>query len=138
MLLCPLSEFIFNAMKWILHTSVLLLSFIGVSQNPNSIVCSKSISMTSADCSIFKQENTPFAFNLSDKKNYADKYLLTVYNPTTQLNDTYINTSNKYYLTNKLSYNLNNRKMDSFNPSGVSDFKSAVGIGFLNLLFGRF
>lgn len=119
----------------------MLLSFIGFSQNPVSLVLSKPNSTFSYKASSFKLKDVSFALNLSDRKSYADKYFLSVYNPTTQLNDNYVKVSNAYHITNYksfTSYNFNGMKKDSFNPNGVSDMGSALGIGFLNLLFEKF
>jgi hypothetical protein len=127
-------------MKKIFCLSFLLLSFVGFSQNPVSFVLGKPNSSFSSNASTFSLTDFSFALNLTDKKIDIDKYLLTVYNPTTQMNDNYVKVSNQYYLNHYSSfpiYNFNGMKTDSFNPNGVSDFGSAIASGILNLFFEK-
>jgi len=116
---------------------VFLFFFLGCwSQKPTVFVMGKTnrpISFTSTPLKL-----NAFSFTLQDKNNYIDYYTLSVYNPTTRLNDQYIRLNNGYFLSNNKSfsyYNFNGMKMDSFNPNGVSDFGSAIASGLLNLLF---
>lgn len=109
----------------------------GFSQNPLSLALGKSGNKFSDNAHSFNLKELSFGLSLTDKKSYADKYLLTIYNPTTQLNDNYTLVSHKYYNTFP-SYNFNGIKKDSFNPNGVSDFGNALGFGLLNLLFEGF
>jgi len=79
-----------------------------------------------------------FSLSLHHQQKYIDYYTLSLYNPTTQLNDQYVKVSNGYFLSNTKSfpsYNFKGMKKDSFNPYGVSDFGSAIASGLLNLLF---
>ncbi len=127
-------------MKKIFCLAFLLLSFIGFSQNPVSFVLGKTNNPFSSGAPTFSLKDISFSLNLSDKKSYADKYFLSIYNPTTQMNDHYVNVSNQYYLSNYKSfpiYNFDGTKIDSFNPNGVSDFGSAIASGILNLFFGK-
>ena len=81
-----------------------------------------------------------FNLNLSDRKNYADKYWLAVYNPMTQMNDHYVNVGERYYLSNTKSfpiYNFDGTKIDSFNPNGSSDLGSGIVSGLLNLFIDK-
>lgn len=127
-------------MKKIFCLSFFFFGFIGFSQNPVSLVLGKTNSQFSANKPSFSLKDISFNLNLSDKKSYADKYFLTVYNPTTQMNDHYVNVSNQYYLSNYKSfpiYNFDGTKIDSFNPNGVSDLGSAIASGILNLFFEK-
>lgn len=128
-------------MKKFFCLSFLLLSFIGFSQNPVLLVLGKSNRPFSPNAPIFSLKDFSFSLNLTNKNSYADKYLLSVYNPMTQMNDNYVNVSNKYYMTNTKSfslYNFDGTKIDSFNPNGASDFGSAIASGILNLFFEKF
>jgi hypothetical protein len=117
---------------------ILLVSLGGFAQNRTSFVLGKSNPPYSLCFSHLKLNSYSFSLFLHDKKTYLDYYTLSVYNPTTQLNDQYIKVSNGYYLSNNKAfpyYNFNGMKMDSFNPNGVSDFGSAIASGLLNFLF---
>jgi hypothetical protein len=121
--------------------SFLLFSFIGFAQNPVSFVLGKSNRPYSSNVSILSLRDFSFNISLSDRKSYADKYFLTVYNPMTQMNDNYVKVSDRYYLSNYKSfpiYNFNGIKTDSLNPNGVTDFGSAIASGILNLFFEKF
>jgi hypothetical protein len=124
-------------MKKLFCLLFLLLSF---SHNPVSFILVKTNGQFSSNKPTFSLKDIFFNLNLSDKKSYADKYLLTVYNPMTQMNDHYVNVSNQYYLSNTKSfpiYNFDGTKVDSFNPNGVSDLGSGIVSGILNLFFGK-
>jgi hypothetical protein len=128
-------------MKKIFCLSFLLFSFIGFSQNPISLVLGKSNRPFSSNVSILSLKDFSFNLSLSDRKSYADKYFLSVYNPMTQMNDHYVNVSDRYHLSNHKSfptYNFNGIKTDSLNPNGVTDFGSAIVSGILNLFFEKF
>ncbi|WP_284652663.1 hypothetical protein [Flavobacterium terrisoli] len=128
-------------MKNIFCLSFLLLSCIGFSQNPTSFVLGKANRPFSSNVSVLSLKDFSFVVNLSDKRSYADKYFLSVYNPMTQMNDNYVKVNNQYYQTNNKSfpiYNFNGMKTDSLNPNGVSDFGSAIASGILNLFFEKF
>lgn len=60
---------------------------------------------------------------------------LSIYNPTTTLNDSYMLVG-KDYVFNSSSVVLENvtrrNKIDSFNPYGASNVKTAVGLGLVN------
>lgn len=60
------------------------------------------------------------------------------FNPVTGLNDTYIRYQEKYEYTSSsilLENQLRVSKIDSFNPNGATDIKSALLTGVLNLIF---
>ncbi|WP_299764918.1 hypothetical protein [uncultured Dokdonia sp.] len=60
------------------------------------------------------------------------------FNPVTGLNDTYIRYQEKYEYTSSsilLENQLRISKIDSFNPNGATDIKSALLTGVLNLIF---
>lgn len=128
-------------MKKIVCLSYMLFSFIGFSQNPVSLVLGKSNRPFSSNVSVLSLKNFSFAVNLSDKRSYADKYFLSVYNPMTQMNDNYVRVSEQYYQSNYKSfpiYNFNGMKTDSFNPNGVTDIESGILSGLINLFFEKF
>jgi hypothetical protein len=65
----------------------------------------------------------------------------TVYNKTTQLNDFYYVKKDTFYYQKSAFIPENHMfqpKLDSFNPSGASDLGSAVIIGIINTVFGKF
>lgn len=139
--LCHLSEFIFKPMKKIFCLSFLLFSFLGLSQNPVSLVLGKSNRPFSSNVSVVSLRNFSFNLSLSDRKSYADKYFLTVYNPMTQMNDNYVRVSDQYYLSNYKSFPINNfdgTRIDSFNPNGACDFGSGIVSGLLNMFIDKF
>jgi hypothetical protein len=125
-------------MKKVYTIALLFFFLVGWSQRPAVFVLGKSSRpQPFASTSVLL---SPFSFKLSlqDKRTYLDFYTLSVYNPTTQLNDHYIKVSSAYFLSNTKAfpyYNFNGVKMDSFNPNGVSDFGSAIASGLLNFLF---
>lgn len=123
-------------MKKIFCVSFLLFCFIGFSQQPVSLVLGKTNHSFSPNSPSFSLNDVSFSLNLSDHKNYADKYWLAVYNPMTQMNDRYVNVGERYYLSNTKSfpiYNFDGTKIDSFNPNGASDLGSGIVSGLLNL-----
>ncbi|MFN3753034.1 hypothetical protein [Flavobacterium sp.] len=128
-------------MKKLFCLSFLLLSFIGFSQNTVSLVLGKTNGSFSSSMPSFNLKDISFSLNLSDKKSYADKYWLTVYNPMTQMNDHYVNVSDRYHLSNHKSFPINNfdgTRIDSFNPNGACDFGSGIVSGLLNMIIDKF
>lgn len=128
-------------MRKLFYLSFLLCSLVGFSQNPVSLVLGKTNGSFSSNTTSFSLKDITFSLNLSDKKSYADKYWLTVYNPMTQMNDHYVNVSDQYYLSNHKSfpiYNFDGTKIDSFNPNGACDFGSGIVSGILNLFLEKF
>jgi hypothetical protein len=82
---------------------------------------------------------SPFSFNSNyiNKKNFASGYALEVYNPITQLNDTYVKGNATYYMSNIKSfpnYGFEGIKADSFNPYGTTDIGGTIVSGLINLL----
>lgn len=94
----------------------------------------------------------------TDYKNYFAKtafYNLQIFNPTIRLFENYNYVSENqfersdkmifiYAKTPLVSSNVSSftspffsNKPDSFNPSGATDFKSALGIGLINLLLNK-
>ena len=140
MRLCHLLGFIFKRMKKIFCFSFLLLSFIGFTQNPVSFVMGKTNPSFSTNPPTFNLKDISFGLNLSESKNYTDKYWLILYNPMTQMNDHYVNVGEQYCLSNTKSfpiYNFDGTKIDSFNPNGASDLGSGIVSGLLNLFLGK-
>mgnify|MGYP006146592111 CR=1 FL=1 len=128
-------------MKKLFCFSLLLLNFIGFSQQPVSLVLGKSNPTFTTNSPSLSLKDISFGLNLLDRKNYADKYWLTFYNPMTQMNDQYVNVGEQYYLSNTKSfpiYNFDGTKIDSFNPNGACDLGSGIVSGLINLLFEKF
>ena len=72
---------------------------------------------------------------------FRTDYDFSIYNRTTQLNDNFSYYNGKLEYKNSMIIPENliyNNKMDSFNPNGVCDFKSAVLTGILNLTLSLF
>ena len=140
MLLCHLSELIFKfeLMKNMFCAIVLLLSFVGYSQNPISFGNNK-IPKNKFQSTLSVSTISPFSlnFNYTNTKSLALGYALEVYNPTTQLNDTFIGVNDTYYMTNVKSfpyYGFDGVKADSFNPYGTTDMGGALVSGLINFL----
>lgn len=128
-------------MKKLFYLSLLFFSAVGFAQQPVSLVLGKTNGSFSTNALSFSPRDLSFSLNLSDSKNYADKYWLTFYNPMTQMNDQYINVGEQYYLSNTKSfpiYNFDGTKIDSFNPNGACDLGSGIVSGLINLLFEKF
>jgi hypothetical protein len=124
--------------KTIFYSIVLLLNFVGFSQNPISFGNNK-IPKSKFQSGFLSVNVSPFSFkpNFINQKNFASGYVLEVYNPTTQLNDTYVRVTNEYYISNIKSYpnyGFDGIKMDSFNPYGTTDIGGTVVSGLINLL----
>ena len=128
-------------MNKLFYLSLLFFSAVGFAQQPVSLVLGKTNGSFSTNALSFSPRDLSFSLNLSDSKNYADKYWLTFYNPMTQMNDQYINVGEQYYLSNTKSfpiYNFDGTKIDSFNPNGACDLGSGIVSGLINLLFEKF
>lgn len=125
-------------MKKVYAIFCLFFFLVSWSQKPAVYVLGKSSRTLSFASSSIQLNPLSFQLSLQDKRFYLDYYTLSIYNPTTQLNDQYLKVSDTYFLSNNKAfpyYNFNGVKMDSFNPNGVSDFGSAIATGLLNLLF---
>lgn len=125
-------------MKKVLTLIVLLFFLMGWCQERTVFVYGKVTRPSVFTSASVQLSQTSFSLSLHDKQKYLDYYTLSLYNPTTQLNDQYVKINNGYFLSNTKSfpsYNFNGMKKDSFNPYGVSDFGSAIASGLLNLLF---
>ncbi|WP_162126603.1 hypothetical protein [Flavobacterium phycosphaerae] len=125
-------------MKTIFYSTALLLSFVGFSQNPISFGNNK-IPKSKYQSGFLNVNVSPLSFkpNYLSQKNFASGYALEVYNPTTQLNDTFVKVNDTYYMSNIKSfpnYGFDGIKMDSFNPYGTSDIGGTIVSGLINLL----
>jgi hypothetical protein len=128
-------------MKKLFCFLLLLLNFIGFSQQRVSLVLGKTNHYFSNNSLSFSPVDISINLNLSNLKSYADKYWLEVYYPTTQMNDHYVTVGNNYYLTNTKSFpmfNFDGTRIDSFNPNGACDLGSGIVSGLINLLFEKF
>ena len=128
-------------MKKLFCVSFLLLSLLGFSQNPVYLVLGKSNGQFAANMSNISLKDISLSLNLSDKKSYANKYWLTMYNPMMQMNDHYVAVGDQYYLSNYKSFPINNfdgSRIDSFNPNGACDFGSGIVGGLLNMFINTF
>jgi hypothetical protein len=79
-------------------------------------------------------------YSINFGKYAATDYTFSVYNPTTAANDTYVQTGNSMYYTRSqvvLENNYRGVKIDSFNPNGASDMKSAIATGLFNTIFKK-
>ena len=86
----------------------------------------------------FNKNKPSFVLN---QLQFRTDYDFSIYNRTTQLNDNFSYYNGKLEYKNSMIIPENliyNNKMDSFNPNGVSDFKSAVLTGILNLTLSLF
>ena len=86
----------------------------------------------------FNKNKSTFVLN---QLQFRTDYDFSIFNRTTQLNDnfSYYNGKLEYKSSMIIPENLiYNNKMDSFNPNGVCDFKSAVLTGILNLTLSLF
>lgn len=129
-------------MKKSILFSLLISGFVCFSQNTNSNVL--PIFVASKNSFLSNISLKPFAFNINllQKNYFAANKTLSIYNPTTQINDNYTIISNSYYLSTTKTFSLTNSfnqvKTDSFNPSGATKFNDALLFGTMNLLFGKF
>jgi len=86
----------------------------------------------------FNKNKPSFVLN---QLQFRTDYDFSIYNRTTQLNDNFSYYNGKLEYKNSMIIPENliyNNKMDSFNPNGVCDFKSAVLTGILNLTLSLF
>ena len=76
-----------------------------------------------------------------DKKDlFSNSNSLCIYNSTDKLYYNFYSSEGNYELNTVKNFpkqNISFSKIDSFNPNGAGDFKSAIIIGTLNLLFGK-
>ena len=80
--------------------------------------------------------NTNKHFFTFNQLNFYTKNDFSVFNRTTMMNDNFSVYKNQFEYKNSVLIPQNmffNSKIDSFNPSGTSDFNSALIIGVLNL-----
>lgn len=86
----------------------------------------------------FKLKN--YTFQLSSVKVIPETDF-TIYNKTTQLNDFYYVKRDTFHYQKSVFIQQNHLfqpKIDSFNPSGASDFGSAIVLGLINTFIGKF
>ena len=84
--------------------------------------------------------NNSYLLNFNYNKP-SSLYQLSIYNPTTNLNDNYYLVGGKYFMSNTKSFFFfgpDGQKIDSFNPSGTNDFKSALLMGIINKIIEKF
>ena len=116
-----------------LFTVILIFSFSLVfSQNQFNNL--KKLSTTSISFSSYS-----YLLNLNFNKP-SSLYRLSIYNPTTNLNDNYYLVGGKYYISNTKSFSFfgtDGQRIDSFNPSGTNDFKSALINGAINSIIKK-
>lgn len=84
----------------------------------------------------------PVSFQINFNRNnlFSNKDNLTLYNPTTNLNDTYYVLGKSYRMSNTKSfpiYGFEGQRIDSFNPSGTKDLGSAFIFGAINSILDR-
>jgi hypothetical protein len=83
--------------------------------------------------------NNTYLLSFNYKKP-SSLYQLSIYNSTTNLNDNYYLIGEKYYMSNTKSFSFfgpDGQRIDSFNPNGTNDFKSALVIGVVNSLLKK-
>lgn len=133
--LCHLLELIFNIMKKIFCWFLIFVGFILTAQN-NYV---KYNFLGGNSNSTFK--STLQNINIFQYKAFLNPNYLSLYNIDTGVNDNYFILGNRYVASNVKSISpgyLYGPKIDSFNPTGASDIKSALGIGTLNFLLQSF
>jgi hypothetical protein len=125
-------------------TSIIFILFFQISFSQTENI--KKDTLNSKDSNVFFKKFESNIFS-ADKKLVIkplnvqqNKNLISVYNPTTGLNDNYVFskdtiTIEKSILINEL--NFRGQKMDSFNPSGLNNVGWALFAGFYNLLFEK-
>ena len=80
-----------------------------------------------------------YLLNWNYQKLFSGKELV-IYNSTTNMNDNYYLLGDKYHLSTSKSvpyFGLDLQKIDSFNPSGTANFKSALVIGTINSILKK-
>ncbi len=83
--------------------------------------------------------NNSFLLNLNFNKSFSTNDL-SIYNPITNLNDNYYLLGDKYYMSNTKSFSFfgfDGQRIDSFNPNGTNDFKSALLNGAINSIIKK-
>lgn len=121
-----------NIMKKVFCVFLFLVGFILTAQNSN---VKYNFSAGNSNSSF---KSTLQNINIFQNKTFLNPNYLYIYNQNTTFNDNYFILGNQYYLSNTKTLNyFNGQKVDSFNPNGSSDFKSALGIGALNFLIQK-
>lgn len=82
------------------------------------------------------------SFQVALNKNnfFSKKDNLTLYNPTTNINDYYYILGKTYRMSNTKSfptYGFEGQRIDSFNPSGTKDLGSAFIFGAINTILEK-
>jgi hypothetical protein len=81
-----------------------------------------------------------FQINLGNNNRLSKKGNLSLYNPTTNLNDNYYVLGKSYRMSNTKSfstYGFEGQRIDSFNPSGTKDLGSAFIFGAINTILDK-
>ncbi len=135
MLLCLLLEFIFNNMKHLFYLFLLLVSCNTIAQNNSSkFLFTPTFTNTNFNTILLN-------INIFQNKAFLDPKYLSIYNKSTNLNDNYYVLGSSYVMSNIKSVPIDyfmGPKIDSLNPTGATDFKSALGIGVINFIFQKF
>ena len=82
-----------------------------------------------------------FQINFTTNNLFLKGETLSLYNPITNLNDTYYVLGKSYVTSSTKSfpkYGFEGQQVDSFNPSGTKDFGSAFVFGAITSLLGTF
>jgi hypothetical protein len=129
MLLCLLLEFIFNNMKHLFYLFLFLVSCNTIAQNkPKTYRFPPTFTSTNFNTILLN-------INIFQNKAFLDLNYLSIYNKTTNLNDNHYVLGSSYVMSNIKSVPIDyfmGPKIDSLNPTGATDFKSALGIGVIN------
>lgn len=83
--------------------------------------------------------NNSFQMNLNSFR-FNNANQLSLYNPTTNLNDNYYLVGEKYFMSNTKSFSFigpDGQRIDSFNPSGTNDLRSALIVGAIHSLLDK-
>jgi hypothetical protein len=81
-----------------------------------------------------------FQINLGRNNWLSKKGNLSLYNPTTNLNDNYYVLGKSYRMSNTKTfsmYGFEGQRIDSFNPSGTKDLGSAFIFGAINTILDK-
>ena len=125
--------------KSIVFGLLLFPLFIVAQDSLNLFVTKPKLNTTSAINSTFFQLKGQ-KFLLSPLK-FVPENTFSIYNSTTQLNDRYHITRDTMYYQKSVfipENQLFQTKFDSFNPNGTTNMGSALIIGVMNTLFGKF
>ncbi|WP_396147295.1 hypothetical protein [Flavobacterium sp.] len=118
--------------------NIFILIFILAS---SSVLCQNQFkSLPKLPSTFVNFSNNTYSLNFNYNKP-SSLYRLSIYNPTTNLNDNYYLVGGKYYMSNTKSFSFfgpDGQRIDSFNPSGTNDFKSALIMGFINKIIKGF